>query len=476
MRVIGGVMESQHTARRPTLDRRRLLMLAGSAPLAGCAAVPDVDDYLAMGHEAALRRSLLGSAAARVGRSSPAPPPDEAEVSAALQRQYEVQLALSESPMKFGNQATVLPTAADAFAAIFKAMHAARDHINLEYFVLADVRCNNESLGDVLRERLGAGVAVNVIYDSYGSKETPREFFDSLRTAGARVVEFNPLEPLAARTGWSPNDRDHRKIMVVDGSIGFTGGVNLDRAYENPPSAGLPANGDTDNAFWRDTAVRLEGPAVAELQKLFFLSWQNQKGPPTAPAHYFPPLPRRGVQTVRIIGSVPGEQRPLYFISLITAIRSARWRIWASSGYFLPPHQEREALSAAAAAGVDVRLVTPSHSDVQSAVYAARAAYGDLLESGARIWEVQNAVLHSKLVTVDGIWSVIGSSNLDRRSVVFNNEVDAIILGRDTAGQVETILRRDIAASREVTQAAWSHRSINERMHEVAARVWQYWM
>jgi len=289
-------------------------------------------------------------------------------------------------------------------------------------------------------------------------------------------VEFNPLDPLAARTGWSPNDRDHRKIMVVDGSIGFTGGVNLDRAYENPPSAGLPANGDTDNAFWRDTAVRLEGPAVAELQKLFFLSWQNQKGPPTAPAHYFPPLPRRGVQTVRIIGSVPGEQRPLYFISLITAIRSARWRIWASSGYFLPPHQEREALSAAAAAGVDVRLVTPSHSDVQSAVYAARAAYGDLLESGARIWEVQNAVLHSKLVTVDGIWSVIGSSNLDRRSVVFNNEVDAIILGRDTAGQVETILRRDIAASRVVTQAAWSHRSINERMHEVAARVWQYWM
>ena len=160
-------MESQHTARRPTLDRRRLLMLAGSAPLAGCAAVPDVDDYLAMGHEAALRRSLLGSAAARVGRSSPAPPPDEAEVSAALQRQYEVQLALSESPMKFGNQATVLPTAADAFAAIFKAMHAARDHINLEYFVLADVRCNNESLGDVLRERLGAGVAVTVMEIGY---------------------------------------------------------------------------------------------------------------------------------------------------------------------------------------------------------------------------------------------------------------------------------------------------------------------
>jgi cardiolipin synthase len=142
----------------------------------------------------------------------------------------------------------------------------------------------------------------------------------------------------------------------------------------------------------------------------------------------------------------------------------------------VPPHQEREALHAAARDGIDVRVVVPSHADVDSAVYAGRAAYGDLLESGARIWEVQNAVLHSKLATVDGVWSMIGSSNLDRRSVVFNNEVDAIILGADTAAQVEAILQQDMAASREVTLAAWSQRSLGERLRELQARAWEYWM
>src|SRR5581483_11572720 len=126
--------------------------------------------------------------------------------------------------------------------------------------------------------------------------------------------------------------------------------------------------------------------------------------------------------------SAPGDERPLYYISLMTAVLSAAQRVWLSSGYFVPPHEEREALDHTARDGIDVRIAVPSHSDVQAAVYAARAAYGDLLQSGAHIFEVQNAVLHSKLATIDGVWCMVGSSNLDRRSVVFNNEVDAIIL------------------------------------------------
>jgi cardiolipin synthase len=194
------------------------------------------------------------------------------------------------------------------------------------------------------------------------------------------------------------------------------------------------------------------------------------------PARYYPPLDRAGDETVRIIGSAPGDSQPLYYIALMTAVLSATQRVWLSSGYFVPPHEEREDLAKVTRSGVDLRILVPSHADVPATIYAARAAYGDLLESGARIYEVQNAVLHSKLATVDGVWSTIGSSNLDRRSVVFNNEVDAIILGRNTAAQVEAVLRQDMAMAHEITLAEWRRRSQGERWDEIRARVWQYWM
>ena len=182
------------------------------------------------------------------------------------------------------------------------------------------------------------------------------------------------------------------------------------------------------------------------------------------------------MQTVRIIGSSPGDHQPLYDASLLTAVQSAQRRVWLCSGYFVPPHHERERLKKIARAGLDVRIVVPAFSDVQSAVYAARAAYGDLLEAGAHIFEVHDAVVHAKLAVVDDIWSVVGSSNLDRRSVVFNNEVDAVVLGHDTAGQVEAVMRRYMDDAREVELSQWRKRSIRERLRELEARVWEYWM
>jgi cardiolipin synthase len=187
------------------------------------------------------------------------------------------------------------------------------------------------------------------------------------------------------------------------------------------------------------------------------------------------PPPPSGTRS-RIIASSPGDERPLYYISLMTAVLSAAQRVWLSSGYFVPPHEEREDLAKTARAGVDVQIVVPSHSDVPATIYAARASYGDLLQAGAHIYEVHNAVLHSKLATIDGVWSTVGSSNLDRRSVLFNNEVDAIILGRDTAAQVEAILRQDMTMAHDITLAKWQQRSLGERWDELKARVWQYWM
>ena len=431
----------------PTPSRRSFLALTVTAALQACAAVPDVDTYL--------------------------PSADDPDP---LQRHYALQRALSDSPLVFGNQTRLLMDGAHALPAMFDAMRQARDHINLEYFILEDVAVGELHLSDLLIGKLNRGVTVNIIYDAYGSRDTPAALFDALRRAGANIVVFNPLNPLKALSAHSPNHRDHRKLMVVDGRIGFVGGINLARTYENPPSVGVPANGDTQHAYWRDTAVEIRGPAVAELQRLFFGTWKEQNGDPVRTADYFPALPRQGVQTIRIVGSAPGDQRPLYYISLEQTIRAAGKRIWLSSGYFVPPHQEREDLAKAARRSVDLRLVLPSHSDVEDAVYAGRAAYGDLLEAGARIFEMQNAVLHSKLAVIDGVWTTIGSSNLDRRSVVFNNEVDAIILGADTAAQVEALLQRDMAASAPVTLQAWERRSMDERLNEFEARLWEYWM
>ncbi len=423
-------------------SRRRLLSLGAAAALQGCASIPDIDRYLAT--------------------------PDDP-----LQRHYTTQRALSDGSLVFGNQTRLLMDGAQALPAMFQAVAAARDHINLEYFIFEDVEVGGIHLSDLLIDKLNRGVAVNVIYDAYGSQTTPGELFDALRRAGAIVLTYHPINPV---TLLHANDRDHRKIMVVDGRIGFTGGINLSRVYENPTSAGIPPNGDTRYAYWRDTAVEIRGPAVAELQRLFFATWKQQNGDPVRRANYFPPLPRQGVQTVRIIGSAPGDDQPHYYISLEEAIRAARSRIWLSTGYFVPPHQEREDLGKAARRGIDLRIVVPSQSDVEAAVYAGRAAYGDLLERGAHIYEMQSAVLHSKLATVDGVWTAVGSSNLDRRSVVFNNEVDAIILGADTAAQVEALLQSDMAKSRAVTLQAWEDRPLRERMRELDARIWQYWM
>lgn len=450
------------------LGRRRFAAVAAAAWLSRCAAVPQVAGLT--GHDIGLSRS--GPPHGEGDNPKPAP----ANESLALQQQYNLQLSISQSPLVSGNKVTLLPDGTAAFEAFFQAIARARDSINLEYFILADVASGGTRLSETLLDRLSAGVKVNMIHDAYGSRDTPGTFFDLLRRAGAKVIAFNPIDPLAARVAWSPNDRDHRKILVVDGRIGFTGGVNLDHVYENPMSAGVPPDGDARHAFWRDVAVRIEGPSVAELQKLFFGTWREQRAPAADPADYFPSLPRQGVQTIRIIGSSPGNRDPLYYASALAAFQSARQRIWLCSGYFVPPHQEREALRAASRRGIDVRIVTPAYSDVQSAVYAARAAYGDLLEAGAQVFEVRNAVLHAKLALVDDTWTVVGSSNLDRRSVVFNNEVDAVMLGHDAATQVEAVITRYMASAHLIKLEEWRQRSLRERLREIRARTWQYWM
>jgi cardiolipin synthase len=392
-------------------------------------------------------------------------PPDD------LQVQREVQKAIDRTSPVNGNRVDLLRDGTQTFPAMFAAIEGAQDNINLEYYTFDDVRSGSQTLGDVLIDRLRRGVSVSIIYDAFGSKTTPIAFLERLVQAGAVLLSFNP-HPLARGRFDSPNDRDHRKIMVIDGRVAFLGGINFDHVYENSAPLAVLSD-DATRAYWRDTAVRITGPVVTDLQRVFFDTWAKQNGPPLRPRSWFPRLVPTDDETVRILASEPGDERPLYYVWLLQAIHAARRGISLSTGYFVPTHQEREELARAARRGVQVRLVLPSQGDSSDAIASGRAAYGDLLEAGVQIYEVRNAVLHSKFVIIDGVWMAIGSSNFDRRSVVFNNEVDAIVLGSRVA-EGEALFNDDIQMSRRINLQSWRARPIEERVREWCARLWEF--
>jgi cardiolipin synthase len=402
------------------------------------------------------REVVLGSGTA---------PPDD------LQVQRAVQQAIDQAPPVNGNKVDLLRDGAQAFPAMFAAMRHAKDNINLEFYTFDDIRSGGTTLGDVLLDRLRHGVAVAIIYDAYGSNTTPPAFLQRLARAGAMMTAFNP-NPLALGKFVSPNDRDHRKFMVIDGRVGFMGGINFDHVYENPPAAGDVPD-DWSRSYWRDTSVRITGPSVADLQRVFLTTWAKQGGAPLPSRAWFPRLTPTDDETVRILASEPGDDHPLYYVWLLHALRAARQSISLSTGYFVPSHQEREELARAARRGVKVRLVLPGRGDSDAAIAAGRAAYGDLLEAGVKIYEVRNAVLHSKFIIIDGVWMAIGSSNFDHRSAVFNNEIDAIVLGSRVADG-EALFNQDIAMSKEIDLRAWRARPLAERFREWRARLLEF--
>jgi cardiolipin synthase len=453
-----------------------------AANLAACA-VPDVDQSIAKspseskpvieGADGPLSPAASEALIARLGGG--------AEGSAILQHHLKVEEAVGGSPLTTDNAVEVLRDGDQTFAAIGKAISEARETLNLEYYTIEDVTLqtpdgNARGLADMLVAKLEQGVAVNIIYDGYGSIDTPGAFFDRLGKAGAKVVDFHPVDPSPANV-INGNDRDHRKILVADGRVAVIGGVNLSKSYESKspgsdddeedPQTGLPV-------LWRDTSVRIEGPAVAEIQKLFFVHWKEEKGAAIDQALYFPKPQASGQHVIRVIGSTPKQEISRYYVTLISALRSAESRIWISNAYFVPTPEEMETLTDAAKRGIDVRLLLPEKSDAEAAVEAARSHYGELLEAGVKIYETQNVVLHSKTVVIDGVWSAIGSSNFDHRSVLFNDEIDAVVLGRKTAADLEAIFTDGQRTAKAIDAESWEEqRPLSERLQGFWARLWE---
>ena len=394
-------------------------------------------------------------------------------------RHLALEEAIVGSPLTTGNRVLLLQDGPATYQAMFAAIAAAKDHINLETYIFDDDEVG-QRFAQALMARQAQGVQVNVLRDSAGTFGTPAAFFAKLAASGIRVHEFNPINPLAARESWQWNQRGHRKLLVVDGRTAFLGGINISSVYSGGSfkrgSQSAPKTPVADNLAWRDTHLQLQGPVVAELQKLFIAAWEKQKGPTLASKNYFPPPQVAGQQVVRAIGSSPDEPFSLIYATLLSAIGSAETSVSITNAYFVPDPQLLASLEAAARRGVNVSLILPSQTDSWLVFHAGRRFYARLLRAGVKIHERRGVILHSKTALIDGVWATVGSTNLDWRSFLHNYELNAVVLGVDFGRQVQAMFDRDLAASDPVLLEQWQQRSIDLRLKELFARAWEYWL
>ena len=390
-------------------------------------------------------------------------------------RHLAVEEAIVGSPLTTGNKVDLLQDGPDTYQAMMTAIQSARHNINMETYILQDDEVG-QHFAKALIAKQKEGIQVNIIHDSVGTLSTPADFFTKLTDAGINVLEFNSVNPLTAKAGWDVNQRDHRKLMIIDGRTAFLGGINISSVYSGGSFAESSKIKSDGELTWRDTDLRLEGPVVAELQKLFMATWENQKGKPLVGHKYFPKEKQKGTEVVRAIGSSPDEPYSLIYATLLSAIGSAETEVWLTNAYFVPDPQMLAALKAATARGVDVKLILPSKTDSWLVFNAGRTYYDELLKSGVKIYERRDAMLHVKTAVIDGVWSTVGSTNLDWRSFLHNQEVNAVILGNDFGDKMRAAFQADIAKSNEITLKQWRRRLPDARGKEMFAHLWEYWL
>ncbi len=469
-----------------------VLLAVGLIGLAGCASLRPSTT----GGERSATQTITGNASRSVTPTAPTSAMagangtlSEAASRAVLERLskhgdetaiFERHLAIEEkiagTSLVVSNSTTLYQDGDTTYAAMFKMIAAAKDHINIETYIIEDDEIGRQ-FADALIEQQRRGVQVSLIYDSVGSLQTPKEFFDRLRDAGVRTLEFNPVNPLNAKKGWDLNQRDHRKLLIVDGHSVFLGGVNISSVYSSG-SAGMrakKARSDTKTK-WRDTHLLLQGPVVADFQRMFIATWTKQKGEPLPDKNYFPTPIARGREVVRAIASSSDDGGGQMYQTLLSAIASAETSIALTNAYFAPDEYIMTALATAVARGVEVRIILPGKTDSSLIFHAGRSYYAALLKSGVRIFERQQALLHAKTALIDGVWSAVGSSNLDWRSFLHNDEVNAVVLGTGFGQQMNAMFEKDLAASTEITATTWQDRSLLLRLMEQSARLWVYWL
>jgi cardiolipin synthase len=390
-----------------------------------------------------------------------------------LERLTAVVESVTESPLTKGNKVILLADGKAAYAAMFKAISGAKNHINLESYIIEDDIIGH-SFADLLLKKQREGVQINIMYDSMGSNKTPTAFFQRLRDNGIRVVEFNPVNPLKTTSNWELIHRDHRKMLITDGTLAIIGGINISKVYSSSPLKRKKSA--TTPIHWRDTDIQVEGPAVAEFQKLFIDSWVRQKGADLSGPNYYPVLKEQGTALLRVIGSIPGEANRIPFIVYVSAISLAEHSIHLTNSYFIPDTQILKALTDASGRGVDVTIILPGVTDSSLVLHAQRYNYAALLKAGVKIYEHDTSLLHAKTAVIDSVWSTVGSTNMDFLSLLNNDEVNAIILNREFAGEMEKMFASDLANSTQIRRDQWEKRSVVPKFKEWFVNLFVRWL
>ena len=379
-------------------------------------------------------------------RPDSVPQPIEDAPSRALAVQLPKTLAVyARSPLKWrvGCEVTVLPHGGETYHAMLEAITQAQRTICLETYILA-----SDSTGDrfklALVERARAGVTVRLIYDAVGSFGISSEWVNDLRAAGIEVLDFNPIAPWRARFNLS--HRDHRKILVVDDDVAFTGGINIANDY---------APIDEGGAGWRDTHCRVRGPIVRDLARLFRRNWIRSGGTPYPPVPHSAASETPGTSFVRLLENTRRRQRATFRRTYLHVIKAARHFVRIENAYFLPDRGLRRALIRAASRGVDVQIIVPGRSDVKIIEWASLYVLRRLVRRGIKIWRFRGAMMHAKSATVDGVWSTIGSYNFDSQSRFNNLEVTVEILDSEVGNALIKVFDGDVVNCETYDEAAW---------------------
>lgn len=333
--------------------------------------------------------------------------------------------ALTDFPALGGNRVRIYNRAEDTDDALARAIGAARHHVHMCYYIFEPDRTGLR-YRDLLIEQARRGVEIRVLMDAVGSYRIGKKFLSPLLGAGAKTAFFNPFRTF--KRPWAFNARNHRKLTVIDGAIGFMGSQNIGHHFWRSGSRRIQ---------WRETDVRLEGPAAVELQTVFAEDWHFATGENLMGDAYFPTPVVRGGTRVQVVPTGPNKRENTLGMIFLEAIHTARSRVTITTPYFIPTAPMTLALQTAARKGVRVDLLLPRRTDHPVVTWAGRSWYKELLESGVHVHEYNDAFIHSKVVTVDGRWALMGSANMDTRSFLINFELSLLLDDADTAGHLE---------------------------------------
>jgi cardiolipin synthase A/B len=365
--------------------------------------------------------------------------------------------AHAQAPIVSGNRLTILLNGEQIYPAVLEALGRARTTITYAQYSYEDGDIARQ-LAEAMAERCRAGVKAHVLLDTVGTVSMPREYVELMSKAGCEVVSFRPIGPFSLNRA---NNRNHRRILVVDGRVGFTGGSGV--------SSKWMGNGRVPD-HWRDTDVKVEGPVVEYLQGAFAENWVEATGVVLGGADYFPrPIEIKGRTSAQVIRSGPSGGSYAMYTTFLLALSSARHSIQVTNPYVLLDEQMMETLVQAARRGVRVRFLVPAVSDHPLVRHAGRRQFGQLLEAGVEIYEYTAALLHSKTIVIDGVWATVGSTNLDHRSFRLNDELNVVAYDAGFAAQLEKVFREDLRYARKMDLEAWRNRGVKGRILELFA-------